>query len=155
MPHTLLASQERSAKWGCDRWYQSQDFGEVLLKSRRLTEFVRQVVAARKFLGLLRRLGRASAVQTLRSLDAPRGGERSADSAHRRACAPQIARTAGRARRRQCAPQGGRTADCANRRQGAPQGWALRRQSVPQGGRSADRTCRRADVPQIAQDAPQ
>ena len=122
---------------------------------------MRQVVAARKFLGLLRRLRRASAVQTLRSLDAPRGGERSADSAHRRVGAPQTARTAetvrtaGWAHRRLREPQTGRTAGCALRRQGAPQGWALRRQSVPQGGRSADRTCRRADVPQIAQDAPQ
>ena len=138
---------------------------------------MRQVVAARKFLGLLRRLGRASAVQTLRSLDAPRGGERSADSAHRRACAPQIARTAGRARRRQCAPQGVRTAETvrtagwAHRRLrepqtgrtaglGAPQtecaaGRTLRRQNVPQGGRSADSTGRSAVVIRRQTGAPQ
>ena len=70
---------------------------------------MRQVVAARKFLGLLRRLGRASAVQTLRRQCAPQEG-RTADSAHRRQGAPQTVRTAEGAHRRQCAPQGGRTA---------------------------------------------
>ena len=99
---------------------------------------MRQVVAARKFLGLLRRLGRASAVQTLRSLDAPRGGERSADSAHRRACAPQ----------RQCAPQGGRTADRVNRRDSAH-----RRVGAPQTARTADRAHRRVCAPQIGRTA--
>ena len=78
---------------------------------------MRQVVAARKFLGLLRRLRRASAVQTLRSLDAPRGGERSADSAHRRVGAPQTARTAETVRTAGWAHRSdGRTADSANRR---------------------------------------
>ena len=116
---------------------------------------MRQVVAARKFLGLLRRLRRASAVQTLRSLDAPRGGERSADSAHRRVGAPQTARTADRAHRRVCAPQIGRTAGL-----GAPQtecaaGRTLRRQNVPQGGRSADSTGRSAVVIRRQTGAPQ
>ena len=121
-----------------------------------MTEFVRQVVAARKFLGLLRRLGRASAVQTLRSLDAPRGGERSADSAHRRVGAPQTARTADRAHRRV-----GRSADRVCRRADAPQteraaGRTFRRQhrtlrsSAPQtDGRSAGRRAlRRLNAPQ-------